>query len=282
MLLISSVFLICCLCISKVYGSGFIEIEFEKCETKSINCTQIKITKQLNQLGELPTNLMQNYDIMETLNATNMNLSVIEPYTFDKAHHLHKVYMQHNQLTEIGKYSFVGARNLTVLNLGDNLIEILRPKCFWDLKKLIELNLQGNRLTILEKYLFVKNEKLELLDLSRNSIKQIAMEVFPEPNKIQMIDLQNNDCVNETFTEENMKQMTTKFDELNCTLKDEVEIDPINYSQRALIMWICIGLIMSIEIACLGMIYKKYKPPAKVEITLKRRRKQSVYTDVEN
>lgn len=285
MFLVSSVFLICC-CVLQVYGSEGIEISFGECD-RSTNCTQkITITKHLGLLRlnhtYLPSNLIQSYEILEIIDASNMELTDIRANTFNKADNLVKLYLQNNQLKAIEKFSFVGAKNLTELNLSNNSINFVSSKCFWDLTKLEKLELQNNEIEILVKLLFVKNENLEYLDLSGNKIRKISVEVFPISTSLTIVNFKGNECIDEIIEDSDIANMTSLFDSLNCTLKQVLlEIDPVNYSQRALIMWICIGLLMSVEIACLGVIFKRYKPPSKVEVIFKKTN-AGVFIDIES
>lgn len=176
--------------------------------------TDLKI--QDIQLDSIPTEIFDQYTLLQSLDMKSNQLPTIANATFSKLKKLKTLYVVNNSLTSFPARAFVncaslmtidfsqnnisglqndnffGLTSLTNLDLSQNQISTIDDDAFSSLVQLKELRLTQNRIQIIDKTLFARNHKLEMLYLDENEIAIIQPEAFWNLNNLRTLELNNN------------------------------------------------------------------------------------------
>jgi Leucine-rich repeat (LRR) protein len=103
-----------------------------------------------------------------------------------------EIYLDGNQLFQLGSHIFIGKKNLRTLFLNDSHVELIKNKTFNGLKSLEVLRLEENLLTELHGYEFADLESLRELYLHNNLLRFIALDTFINLKFLQVLRLDGN------------------------------------------------------------------------------------------
>jgi len=132
-------------------------------------------------------------DVIElrTLPPEVNRLKVIPP-EINALTHLRYLYLEHNQITQIGPRAFAGCPRLLILNLGYNQISLVDHEAFAGCRALHRLYLCNNRITQIDHRTFVDCPNLYRLDSENNQITQIDPRTFAGLLALQFLGFDNN------------------------------------------------------------------------------------------
>lgn len=102
------------------------------------------------------------------------------------------VYLDGNNLVQLGNHAFIGKKNLRTLLLNSSAIVSLHNHTFSGLKRLVVLHLDKNELTTLSGYEFEPLENLHELYLQNNKLSSIHPKTFSHLRSLQVLDLSGN------------------------------------------------------------------------------------------
>lgn len=111
------------------------------------------------------------------------------------------VYLDGNELPQLGNHAFIGKKNLKTLLLNNSLVESLHNQTFSGLKRLLILHLDSNRLTAFYGYELEPLENLRELYLQNNRIKFIHPKTFSHLKNLQVLHLSHNALVDYAVVE---------------------------------------------------------------------------------
>ena len=111
------------------------------------------------------------------------------------------VYLDGNELPQLGNHAFIGKKNLKTLLLNNSLVESLHNQTFSGLKRLLILHLDNNRLTAFHGYELEPLENLRELYLHHNRIKFIHPKTFSHLKNLQVLHLSHNALVDYAVVE---------------------------------------------------------------------------------
>ena len=111
------------------------------------------------------------------------------------------VYLDGNQLPQLGNHAFIGKKNLKTLLLNSSHVESLHNQTFSGLKRLLILHLDNNRLTASHGYELEPLENLRELYLQHNRIKFIHPKTFSHLKNLQVLHLSHNALVDYAVVE---------------------------------------------------------------------------------
>lgn len=112
--------------------------------------------------------------------------------TFWGLERLEKLYLDHNQVSQIREGWIYGLDSLRELSLKHNSIEFIKENAWNSVRNLQELNLQSNSLKTIQRKTFDKLANLQSLKLSSNNISFIDEQSFRFLNKLEFLDLSSN------------------------------------------------------------------------------------------
>ncbi|XP_065836836.1 uncharacterized protein [Oscarella lobularis] len=144
-------------------------------------------------LSSLPVRLPPNAVVLDFSHneLRDFPLSII--YHSITARHVQKVYLHHNELSDIGAFVFKNWPSLRLLDLGYNKLNTLPAKMFLNTNRLTELNLSHCNIERISPNSFA-GCNLSILDLSYNRLTSIGRDqlrgVSEQPS---LIDLSHNE-----------------------------------------------------------------------------------------
>lgn len=186
------------------------------------------LVKQLkfksSKLTMIPNVIFQEFQKMEFLYASDVDLNDINSLSFNKAENLLEAFLQNNRLKTIKSYVFVHTKKLEVLDLSANRIENIQAFAFIGLNNLKSLDLSNNKLselddstfiplvnlnaiwlnhnqlTLITSIIFTKvNQKLQKISMSHNNINEISPHLFDNLESLRFLLLNGNNCIDKSF-----------------------------------------------------------------------------------
>lgn len=115
--------------------------------------------------------------------------------TFSNCLNIDLIDLSNNRITEINEKSFLKLRKLTNLQLNSNLIASIHPLAFHSNIMLTTLSLYNNKIIKIESRTFHNLPNLNKLWLNQNQIAQISPQAFNLSLKLEVFNANSNDCV---------------------------------------------------------------------------------------
>ncbi|OQR75252.1 slit3 protein-like [Tropilaelaps mercedesae] len=106
-----------------------------------------------------------------------------------------EVYLDGNDIPEIGSHSFVGRKNLQVLFLNRSNVATVQNRSFVGLHELRVLRLEDNRIAELHGHEFDDLDKLSQLYLSNNQLRYVSNMTFARLKNLDILHLDRNRLV---------------------------------------------------------------------------------------
>lgn len=106
-----------------------------------------------------------------------------------------EIYLDGNDLKELGNHVFIGKKRLQVLYLNNSNINTIQNRTFNGIESLRILHLENNNLEMLRNTQFTKLQNLNELYLSDNKIRVIENDTFNYLPSLEFLDLDNNGYV---------------------------------------------------------------------------------------
>ncbi|KAB0801576.1 hypothetical protein PPYR_03762 [Photinus pyralis] len=107
-----------------------------------------------------------------------------------------EIYLDGNNLGELGSHVFIGKKKLEVLYLNNSNIDALHNRTFNGVKSLKVLHMENNKLEELRGFEFDQLEKLNELYLDHNKISYVGNKTFTSMRKLEVLKLNDNEIVN--------------------------------------------------------------------------------------
>lgn len=147
-------------------------------------------------LSELPSNLFNKYQAINSLYASNIGLAKLPSITFENASKMLDINLSNNKLKSIEAKTFTPCRNLRKLVLSHNDLEEIDMDAFDSLDDLEELDLSNNLLSSIPHKSLGQLKGLKSLNLGNNTVS-VKYGMFPE--SLVMLDLSYNKLENFTL-----------------------------------------------------------------------------------
>lgn len=106
-----------------------------------------------------------------------------------------ELYLDGNDLGELGSHVFIGKKKLEVLYLNNSNVVALHNRTFNGAKSLKILHMENNQLSELRGYEFDQLEKLKELYLDHNKISHVGNTTFKNMKTLEVLKLDQNDIV---------------------------------------------------------------------------------------
>lgn len=106
-----------------------------------------------------------------------------------------EIYLDGNDLKELGNHVFIGKKKLQVLYLNNSNINTIQNRTFNGIESLRILHLENNNLEVLHNTQFTRLPNLNELYLSNNKIRVIENDTFNYLPSLEFLDLDNNGYV---------------------------------------------------------------------------------------
>lgn len=106
-----------------------------------------------------------------------------------------EIYLDGNDLGDLGSHVFIGKKKLEVLYLNNSNIGALHNRTFNGVKSLRVLHMENNKLEELRGFEFDQLEKLNELYLDHNKIAFVGSTTFANMHKLEVLKLDSNDIV---------------------------------------------------------------------------------------
>ncbi|CAG9134941.1 hypothetical protein JYU34_017581 [Plutella xylostella] len=103
-----------------------------------------------------------------------------------------EIYLDGNDLKELGNHVFIGKKRLQVLYLNNSNINTIQNRTFNGIESLRILHLESNHLEVLRNTQFTRLPNLNELYLSSNKIRVIENDTFNFLPSLEFLDLDNN------------------------------------------------------------------------------------------
>lgn len=107
-----------------------------------------------------------------------------------------EIYLDGNNLGELGSHVFIGKKKLEVLFLNNSNVKALHNRTFNGVKSLKVLHLEDNKLRELRGFEFDQLEKLNELYLDHNKIAYVGNQTFKKMHHLEVLKLDENKIVN--------------------------------------------------------------------------------------
>lgn len=144
------------------------------------------------QTPEIPRQLFQKFEKLESLKMENSGVEELHRFTFEHAKNLITLNLARNNVTKLEKGTFTGAGSLTSIDLSGNNIEEIDEKAFIELPNLKTLILSSNKITSISDKTFDFIKNLRKVSLDNNELEQLSGKIFLGNQQIQEIDLNGN------------------------------------------------------------------------------------------
>lgn len=145
-----------------------------------------------------PTNCTCYHDHTWTSNVVDCSnagyTSVPEKIPMDAT----EIYLDGNNLGELGSHVFIGKKKLEVLYLNNSKIDAVHNRTFNGVKSLRVLHMENNNLNELRGFEFDQLEKLSELYLDHNKIAYVGNQTFSKMRELEVLNLDENEIVNFT------------------------------------------------------------------------------------
>jgi Leucine-rich repeat (LRR) protein len=152
--------------------------------------------------------------IIEKLDLTNLNVSVIHPQTFAKL-----------------------SRNLQSLRLDSLGLREIKAGAFDGLVMLKTLDLKENKLAKLENGVFDSLTSLEKLDLSDNEISELQSRLFASLNKLKVLNLTGNPLSRRSLHERTFEGLVSL--KILCVNNTRLAIQSLDEKMKAMLPFDC-------------------------------------------
>lgn len=106
-----------------------------------------------------------------------------------------EIYLDGNNLGELGSHVFIGKKKLEVLYLNNSNIAAMHNRTFNGVKSLKILHMENNNIDELRGYEFDQLEKLSELYLDHNKIAFVGNQTFAKMRKLEVLKLDENKIV---------------------------------------------------------------------------------------
>lgn len=106
-----------------------------------------------------------------------------------------EIYLDGNDLRELGSHVFIGKKKLEVLYLNNSNIIAMHNRTFNGVKSLKILHMENNKIDELRGYEFEQLEKLSELYLDHNRISYVGNKTFSNMQRLQILKLDQNNIV---------------------------------------------------------------------------------------
>lgn len=166
----------------------------------------------------LPKEIFDQFPRLESLDMSNIGMSIIRGRSFVNASELAELNLSNNQLTEITGQTFIGATKLKSLHLANNKIVTVYTNAFRDTTNLEYVDLCHNLIQIIHKEVFSVLENLRNVYLYRNSIIDVNPLSFVQNKQLNTLDL-NGNVLREVELELSSVRLN-KLDLSNCSLDE--------------------------------------------------------------
>lgn len=149
-----------------------------------------------SSLSELPTNLFNKYQAINSLYASNIGLTALPKPTFQNASNLLDINLSRNQLKSLEARIFSPCKNLRKLVINHNNLEEIDMDAFDSLNELEEIDLSHNTLSTIPHKAFGQLKSLRTLNLGNNTLV-VKYGMFPD--SLISLDLSYNKLENFTL-----------------------------------------------------------------------------------
>lgn len=109
-----------------------------------------------------------------------------------------EIYLDGNDLGELGSHVFIGKKKLEVLFLNNSNVKALHNRTFNGVKSLRVLHMEHNQLEELRGYEFDDLERLSELYLDHNEIAYVGNTTFAKMSKLEVLKLDDNKIIDFT------------------------------------------------------------------------------------
>ena len=106
-----------------------------------------------------------------------------------------EIFLDGNNLSELGSHTFIGRKNLRALHLNNSQIGSIQNKTFNGLKSLTVLHLENNQLSSLDGYEFETLSNLRELYLQNNLLSSIHNATFKFLRSLEVLHLHGNHII---------------------------------------------------------------------------------------
>lgn len=109
-----------------------------------------------------------------------------------------EIYLDGNDLGELGSHVFIGKKKLEVLFLNNSNVKAVHNRTFNGVKSLRVLHMENNKLEELRGFEFDQLEKLNELYLDHNQIEYVGNQTFSNMRKLEVLKLDDNKIIDFT------------------------------------------------------------------------------------
>ncbi|XP_018562934.1 toll-like receptor 6 [Anoplophora glabripennis] len=109
-----------------------------------------------------------------------------------------EIYLDGNNLGELGSHVFIGKKKLEVLFLNNSNVKALHNRTFNGVKSLKVLHMENNKLEELRGFEFDQLENINELYLDHNEIEYVSNKTFKNMHKLEVLKLDDNKIVDFT------------------------------------------------------------------------------------
>lgn len=142
------------------------------------------------------TSLVINFDetnySLDCIGFVNSTLSELPSNLFNKYQAINSLYASYMRLTSLPKHTLQNATKLEEVHLAGNLIKSLAANVFTPCKSLRRVSLANNLLADIDEDTFEGNQQLEDVDLANNQLLNIPHKTFGQLNSLRSLNLRNN------------------------------------------------------------------------------------------
>lgn len=142
------------------------------------------------------TSILINFDetnySLDCIGFANSTLRDLPSNLFNKYQAINSIYASYMSLTSLPRHTFENASNLQEIHLSGNSIKALEPNVFSPCKFLRRLVMSSNQLTEIDEDAFEGLDYLEEIDLSNNELLNIPHKSFGQLARLRSLNLRNN------------------------------------------------------------------------------------------
>ncbi|XP_058821292.1 carboxypeptidase N subunit 2-like isoform X2 [Topomyia yanbarensis] len=233
---------------------SLLSLDLRRNQLKTINTQSFKRFPNLtklnlagNLISEIPEGTLQVVPHLKCVNLARNLLTSIEETTLKGLTKLTHAFFNHNQITYIDFFAFIGNSHLKSLQLQENQISIFETDLLSNLPRLAFLNISHNLLEKVTENTFKRSADLRLLDLSYNKIEnfhedslkglsslevfnashnqlsQLNKYMFKDFSAVQVLVLAGNQL---TYVENKLFEYTPHIEILNLSSNAIADIEP--------------------------------------------------------
>lgn len=181
------------------------------------------------------TNLILNFDEtnygLDCVGFTNTSLSELPSNLFNKYQAINSLYASNIGLTKLTNNTFANASKMLDINLSHNKLRVIDAKTFSPCKNLRKLVLNHNELEEIDMDAFDTLDDLEKLDLSNNFLKEIPHKSLGQLKNLKFLNLGNNTLiVKYGMFPESLITLDLSYNKLgNFSLKSIISLGNLKY-----------------------------------------------------